>query len=407
MRLWVGRLLLIVAATLAALVGAESVVRALPDSLLSQVLDTPDDSLWADPEWRSPPAHVYRDDPDIGYVHASSAIADVKVAEHPNRAFRFRTNSVGLRRDDDVVVPKPPGTFRVLVLGDSQTSGYTDNDETYPARLEALLQRRAGPARVEVLNAGVDGYGPQQAYLWYLKHGAALAPDLVIFAVYAGNDLDDLAHGVVDAAVIDEDAGLIGPLRAPWAWLSLRLHLVQHVSAPVRRALDREATLAVAAPEDQLVRVLRECHGCWLQSLKQAVRARIAPEPIERAQLRLERALRLVNALTAAEGGQFAVLLIPTKPQVEPDDEPGAIGRAGRLLELEPEDVEYDAVAYAEIRRAAERAGASVIDPLVALQAEARRTRLYYRRDWHLNPDGNRALASAIDQALGPAISTR
>ncbi|HEX2485884.1 MAG TPA: GDSL-type esterase/lipase family protein, partial [Myxococcota bacterium] len=53
----------------------------------------------------------------------------------------------------------PPGTWRLLVLGTSQTwgAGARTEAETWVRQLEALLARRLDGVRVEVVNAGVSG----------------------------------------------------------------------------------------------------------------------------------------------------------------------------------------------------------------------------------------------------------
>ena len=74
---------------------------------------------------------------------------------------------------------RPPGIFRVIVVGDSYTYGAEVHDgETYPSRLEALLPRS------EVLNMGVRAYGIDQAVLKYLKYGRAYHPDLLIVGIW-------------------------------------------------------------------------------------------------------------------------------------------------------------------------------------------------------------------------------
>lgn len=56
------------------------------------------------------------------------------------RTVAFRTNNLGYR--GAYVGPKPSGEYRILVLGDSITlSAYTEEDETYPAILESLLNQ--------------------------------------------------------------------------------------------------------------------------------------------------------------------------------------------------------------------------------------------------------------------------
>ncbi|HEV3469043.1 MAG TPA: SGNH/GDSL hydrolase family protein [Pyrinomonadaceae bacterium] len=91
-------------------------------------------------------------------------------------------------RDDAVEVPKPPGTFRVLVLGDSLAYGASVAPEkTFPNQLEALLRERAGPAS-EVVNAAVSGYGPYNELHYYLSRGRRFGADVVVVA-FCMNDV--------------------------------------------------------------------------------------------------------------------------------------------------------------------------------------------------------------------------
>jgi GDSL-like Lipase/Acylhydrolase family len=89
------------------------------------------------------------------------------------------TNSFGLR-SPEVAVPKPAGTFRILLLGDSFTFGFRAADEmVFARRLEQRL-RADGFSSVEVVNAGVLSYCPLLEYLQYRHQLHALEPDLVI-----------------------------------------------------------------------------------------------------------------------------------------------------------------------------------------------------------------------------------
>lgn len=67
-----------------------------------------------------------------------------------------------------------PGRIKILAIGDSFTYGYGVSDgETYPAYLAKL-------GHFEVTNAGVNGYGIDQAILMWEIEGKAFHPDLVI-----------------------------------------------------------------------------------------------------------------------------------------------------------------------------------------------------------------------------------
>src|SRR6185295_17578099 len=96
------------------------------------------------------------------------------------RASHVEINSDGLR-DREYGREKAPGTFRVLVLGDARTAGLQVRaDETYPKRLESLLSALPSSARVEVVNAGIPGYGTADELRYLQSFGERWKPDLVV-----------------------------------------------------------------------------------------------------------------------------------------------------------------------------------------------------------------------------------
>lgn len=96
-------------------------------------------------------------------------------------------NSHGFR-GPDFALPKPAGVYRVVCLGDSSTFGWSvADDETYPAQLAPLLQKRCPKRRVEVLNLGVTGYSSHQGRRLFERMAGQLRPDAVIFA-FGPND---------------------------------------------------------------------------------------------------------------------------------------------------------------------------------------------------------------------------
>ena len=76
------------------------------------------------------------------------------------RTFPYRTNSHGLRDRDRPA--KPPGTKRVLVMGDSFTWGYAvAEEEAYPQVAERLLKARGRPD-IEIINGAIPDYNSRQ-----------------------------------------------------------------------------------------------------------------------------------------------------------------------------------------------------------------------------------------------------
>jgi len=92
----------------------------------------------------------------------------------------FSTNSKGLR-DDEYLYEKGPHK-RVIILGDSFTAGRVASKNTFPEVLETLL--RSYDDRFQVINAGNDGWGTDNEYLFYENEGYKYEPDLVILAFF-------------------------------------------------------------------------------------------------------------------------------------------------------------------------------------------------------------------------------
>jgi hypothetical protein len=100
----------------------------------------------------------------------------------------IRINSLGLRGAE--LIALPPQGFRVLVLGDSVVAGFeVDEEQTFEAILERRLTAQMGVS-VQVVNAGVRGYGTDQSYIFYRDRGLNVASDLVLFNT-ANNDPED------------------------------------------------------------------------------------------------------------------------------------------------------------------------------------------------------------------------
>ncbi|MDP6956497.1 MAG: SGNH/GDSL hydrolase family protein [Planctomycetota bacterium] len=104
---------------------------------------------------------------------------------------QLRTNDHGLR--GAALLPRGQ-ELRVAVYGDSFVfAGNAREEETFVARLGVELEREL-ERPVEALNAGVTGYGPDQALLKFEGEQEALDPDLIVLCLCAHNDHGDLVR---------------------------------------------------------------------------------------------------------------------------------------------------------------------------------------------------------------------
>src|SRR5262245_53656421 len=94
-------------------------------------------------------------DPELIYVTRPGYVHDgIRISE-----------AHGILRPDDVAVAKPPGTFRIAVVGDSIAAGHPLRQGPTPPfafQLERQLNAAGMAAHVEVLLFAADGYGTVQ-----------------------------------------------------------------------------------------------------------------------------------------------------------------------------------------------------------------------------------------------------
>jgi hypothetical protein len=104
-----------------------------------------------------------------------------------------KVNSLGFRDPREYSLAKPPGAFRILVLGDSVTFGHgAPFDTTYPYLLGQRLRKWRPDVAWEVWNLGVPGYNTRQELVYLQEVGQRFQPDLVVVGFYPndfyGND---------------------------------------------------------------------------------------------------------------------------------------------------------------------------------------------------------------------------
>lgn len=130
---------------------------------------------------------VWRYHPRWGWFHEPNS-EDTFVK--PGFAQHVRINGKGLR-ERPLPYEKPPGLFRVLVVGDSSVVSFEVPPEAVFTRVaEASLRERGYP--VQFVNGGVRGYGTDQALLFLEEEGLRYEPDLVLYK-WTNNDDEDNA----------------------------------------------------------------------------------------------------------------------------------------------------------------------------------------------------------------------
>lgn len=139
----------------------------------------------------------------------------------------FRINARGLR-DDHEYAAGHPGTTRILLVGDSFVFGVgVELKDTLGKQLERALNEAHLSQPVEVVAAGVPSYGIDAYALLIERWVPRLHPDLVIVALYPGNDLLDYELKASDPHIVIE--GMLVGQRQAWSWNLRRYSMLAHM----------------------------------------------------------------------------------------------------------------------------------------------------------------------------------
>jgi lysophospholipase L1-like esterase len=158
------KLSLSLAALLLSLLAAEGLVRAMGAAPQIYLISKGRFRLSKNPKIGYEPAPLSYDGKDLSFYD-----------------YKGSSNSLGFR-DVEHAVTKPPGVYRVIVLGDSVAMGlHVDRSEdVFPAVLQKILVAQG--LRAEVINMAVSGYNTQQEVELFRQEGLRYRPDLVLLA---------------------------------------------------------------------------------------------------------------------------------------------------------------------------------------------------------------------------------
>lgn len=176
---------------------------------------------------------LYVLDADLGWALRPNAKGD----NTQENTVAIEINSAGQRDNIEHPLAKPPGIYRVALLGDSFAEALqVPLDQSIAKQLEIQLNACLINQKAEVINFAVGGYGTQQEILTYRLRAKQYNPDKVIMLFYTGNDIYNnhpaLNPTNADAAPYFDRPALAEPstLRDIWAATTRYSYLSRMIS---------------------------------------------------------------------------------------------------------------------------------------------------------------------------------
>jgi len=349
-----------------------------------------------------------RELPAFGSLEEYLASRPGEVVPHRNW-FNHWTNSLGLN-DEEFAVPKPPGRFTVLALGDSFTYGSVGYPDTVTTLVERHLREACGPRDLEVLNFGI-GASDTRDYRAILELAfATFQPDLVVVHFYAGNDGPPPPR---------RPGGALGHSYA-WTYVRNTWRLsrsVRHRSAverarpsgpprggtvidPGRRVGERDPALAGPIFEESAFLAMLVAELATFHVPADSARLARAWHPVLTD-------LGRIQARVAEGGSRTAIVIYPSALQVYPELRRQAL--EGRRQSGPPGTASDSLDPLLPNRLLSEhclRTGTPCLDLTPALLAASRESPepLYKLRDLHWTVRGNRVAGGAEAAWLAPLV---
>jgi hypothetical protein len=355
-------------------------------------------------------------DPARGWRNTPNANGEYITEEY---RVHLTYNSRGIRGPERPY-EKSPGTFRVVVIGDSFVEGYmVPLRDRVTEVLEALLKAR-GPRRpVEVIALGTAGYSTDQELLWLESEGLRYQPDVVVAMFYANdvwyNAQPAYWRGSKPLFVFRDEALTLTnvpvPRTAEGSDESTLRDWIEHYSKifwivggavkniPVLYRLSLRAGIAEIPPE----MVLEVGDAVPVPAEFNVYRSTGTAET-ELAWRTTQALFGRMRRTTEGAGAQFLAFLVPLRGDIYTHEE---VVRARDSASAEGWNPRAVAERFHQICTAE---GLTCIDPTEQFRTAAQRDtaqRLYYRFDWHWNATGHALAARILADHIGPWAEIR
>lgn len=299
---------------------------------------------------------MHQPDERLGYKLVPNYEMDHQTSDFNSH---IKINSEGLR-DYEHQKNKDTDTFRILVLGDSFTFGVGVNlEDSYPKVLESILnQNSAGvdPKKYEVINAGIEGFGTEQEYLYLEELAEMYRPDLVIVGLHS-NDIEDVMKGI--------------PAARGKTWLKKHFYFLSYL-----RGLQISMGIMFRDPKAGIFQIYQDVY----------------PPQFENALQKTKEYLTKIRDLSNSKGARILIVIIPSCFEIDGSDfEKRGFGHlfSDEFINKNMSKFSNTFTEFGEINKIPTL-------PLLPILKDSKIRPLYFNHDFHWTKDGHKLAAESI-----------
>jgi hypothetical protein len=312
-----------------------------------------------------------------------------KLAE--GRLTEYRFNSCGDRAGMECG-PKPPGAYRIVLVGYSMALGrYVAREDTFTALLPAELSRLAG-RKVEVYNEGMM-WGFLNSVNMRFDDALAAKPDMILWTLtpidfkypaFVSNEA--VWHSPDQPGTLPDSAGKPGSIARFWYRLKTAL-ATGSIPIFARQHFDRTHTAIL------LRHFLYTSQSLYMQSFlmggEEAEFLRIAPNVEWQQKLRqFDNDAADAAARSKSAGVPFAAVLVPNRAQAA-------------MISMGKWPAGYDPYKFdGELRSSVTGHGGIYIDILPGFRVIPNPEQYYFPVDGHPNAEGHAIIADLLAREL-------
>ena len=341
-------------------------------------------------------------DENMGWVPLSNAAISVRSAEYHSM---FRSNSEGYRNqrdynhEDEIIV----------LIGDSFVQGCEVNDNEL---FSFILEKETG---INILNAGVMGYGPDQEYFMMNKIISEYNNIKHIFVFFYINDLKDLLSNNINTDfpkkpkfIVKNDTislDINAPGENQFDELAYPNHISYRISSVIKYFLYKSSISRVILSNLQFTQLGKWMYEKNLMHIPDYMSYdwRLADSEILCKALPVYRyIIRQMNRECKKEDIPLTVFLIPSEFQYQ-----NVLVKQMDKLKMLYNYENGISAAYDSVISILKEEQIKYIYPLSQMKENEKKNHLTFRFDKHLNVNGHKLIAEMLKEYLSENSSNR